>query len=353
MTLLEMKTKILLLLMLSCFSLSSFSQKVDVDELLKQAIYQTNIKKNYPSAISIAKKALAISPNYTDVRLLLARLYKLTDEQERARAEYNQVLAYAPHNADALAGIKGIDDFEEEQKIAGLKNRVTLTYNPTFFDKDEKKTWNLLSATYARNEEFGTIVGRINYLDRAYASGYQFEVEAYPKHKSAYSYMNFAYSNSAVFQKYRAAYSYIRSFDKGWEGELGIRYQYNTSSLFSYGAAVGKYFGNYWINAKAFITPSEGKIAQSYTLTSRYYLDTADDYITAIIGTGVSPDDRTRNSNFTERLESNAFRFSLGYQKLIWARNTIGILGTYNRQEYVAGTKENEYDFAISFQHRF
>ncbi|TKC12749.1 YaiO family outer membrane beta-barrel protein [Pedobacter polaris] len=348
-----MRNKVIFVLLLCLVTLHALAQKVDVDELLKQATYQTNIKQNYPNAIVLAKRALAISPDYTDVRLLLAKLYKLTNQPERARAEYNRILEKSPTHTDALAGVKSIDNNEQEQKIANLKNRLTITYNPTFFEKDGKKAWNLISTSYAREEKFGSIIGRINYLDRAYASGYQFEVEAYPKHKKAYSYLNFAYSNAAVFQKYKASYSYIKSFPKGWEGELGIRYQYNTNSLFSYGGAVGKYFQNYWVNLKAFVTPSEGKIAQSYTLTSRYYFNTADDYVTAIIGTGVSPDDRTRNSNFSERLEANAFRLSLGYQKLIWSRNTIAILGTYNRQEYIVGKKENEYDFAVSFQHRF
>ncbi|RZL42689.1 MAG: hypothetical protein EOP00_23235 [Pedobacter sp.] len=91
----------------------------------------------------------------------------------------------------------------------------------------------------------------------------------------------------------------------------------------------------------------DGVMAQSYALTARYYTNTADDYFTAIIGTGISPDDRARNFELEERLNTNAFRLSLGYQQLLWKRNVISILGTFNREEYVPGRKENEFDIAI------
>ncbi len=342
-----------LLLLFSLSFSTVFAQKVDVDQLLKQAIFETNVTNNYPKAILLAKQALVISPDYTDVRLLLGRLYKLTAQPDSARVTFNAVLQQSPNNADALAYLKNLDNQESEKELANLANKISITYNPTFFEKEGKKTWNLWNVYYGRQTKFGTIIGRINYADRSYADGYQFEIEAYPKHKNGYSFVNFAYSNAAIFQKYRAAYSYLRSFEKGWEGELGLRYQYKTDGLLSYSGSVGKYLGNYWLNLRAFITPNAGQVSQSYTLTGRYYLATGDDYFTAIIGTGISPDDRTRNFEFSERLNTSSMRFSLGYQRLVWKRNVIGILGTYNQEEYVAGKKENEYDVAISFQHRF
>lgn len=344
---------IILIVLLSFVTLNSTAQKVDVDQLLKRALHETNVTKNYSKAKTLAKRGLEISPNYTDIRLLLGRLYRLTDKPDSARLEFAKVLAKEPANADALNYLKSLDNAEEANEIASLKNRVSVTYNPTFFEREGKDTWNLLNVYYARLTKYGTILGRINYANRSYADGLQYELEAYPKHKKAYSFVNFAYSNAAVFQKYRASYSYIRSFEKGWEGELGLRYQYNTVGLMSYGGSVGKYLGNYWLNARAFITPFDGVVAHSYAVTARYYTNTADDYFTAIIGTGISPDDRARNFELEERLNTNSFRLSLGYQQLIWKRNVISILGTFNREEYVIGRKENEFDIAINFQHRF
>lgn len=343
-----------LAILLQFFMLNVQAQKIDVDDLLKEALHETNVNANYPKAIMLTKKGLEISPDYTDIRLLLGRLYKLTDKPDSARMEFTRVLEKEPGNTDAANYLKSLDNAAYDKKIAALRNRVSITYNPTFFEREGKKSWNLVNVYYARQAKFGTVIGRINYADRAYASGYQFELEAYPKHKSgSYSFVNVAYSNAAIFQKYRAAYSYFTSLPKGWEAELGLRYQYKTSGLLSYGGSVGKYIGSYWLNLRAFITPDSGQVSQSYALTARYYLNTADDYITAIIGKGISPDDRTRNFDFSERLNTNSFRVSLGYQQLIWSRNIIGILGTWSREQYIPGRKENEYDFSINFQHRF
>jgi YaiO family outer membrane protein len=348
-----MINKLILILLLGSVFSSVFAQKQDVDMLLKQALHETNITNNYPKAMILAKQALTISPNYVDVRLLVGRLYKLTNKPDSARIVFNELLKKSPGNADAIAYLDNLNNNEKEQKIANLANRVSLTYNPTFFEKSGKEHWNLWNVYYGRQTKLGTVIGRINYADRSYADGYQLELEAYPKHKNGYSYVNLAYSNATIFQKYRAAYSYLRNFSNGWEGEVGLRYQYKTSGLFSYGGSIGKYLGNYWINFRTYLTPASGMVSQSYALTARYYFNSADDYLTAIAGTGISPDDRTRNFEFSERLKTNSLRFSLGYQRLVWARNVIGILGTYNREEYVAGKKENEYDIAINFQHRF
>ncbi|MES2829488.1 MAG: YaiO family outer membrane beta-barrel protein [Bacteroidota bacterium] len=346
-----MKFKILLLLSVIFSTTTIYAQ--DVDELFKQALYETNTTKDYPKAMQLAKSALSRSPDYVDVRLLVARLYRLTDQPDSARQVYKGILSIAPANADAVKSIKNLDIAQEEQRIASLPNRVSVTYNPTFFERAGKRSWNLVNVYYGRQTKYGSIIGRISYADRSYDDGLQYELEAYPKHKNGYSFVNFAYSNATIFQKYRAAYSYLHSFNGGWEGELGVRYQYKNQGLFSYGGSVGKYLGSYWFNLRTYITPDSGRVSQSYALTGRYYVGTADDYFTAIVGTGISPDDRTRNFELSERLNTSSLRLSLGYQRLIWSRNVVGILGTYNREEYVAGRKENEYDISINFQHRF
>ncbi len=342
---------ILLILNLSVLTVSA--QIKDVDMMLKQALHESNVTKDYAKAMALAKQALVLSPDYTDVRLLVGRLYKLTGQPDSARIAFNLVLEQSPGHPDAIAHLKNLDNDTYQQKIANLANSVSITYNPTFFEVPGKQSWDLLSIHYARKTKFGTLIGRINYADRSYNDGFQFELEAYPKHNKGYSFVNLAYSNAAIFPRYRAAYSYLRSFEGGWEGELGLRYQYRNEDFFSYGGSAGKYLGNYWLNLKAYFTPASGMVSQSYTLTSRYYFATADDYLTAIVGTGTSPDDRIRSFDFAERLNTSSLRFGLGYQRLVWLRNVVGILATYNREEHVACRKENEFDIAITFQHRF
>jgi YaiO family outer membrane protein len=348
-----MRIKFTLLILLGVIALQLQAQQIDVDSLLKQGLYETNQQQNYPKAMAIAKQALAISPDYIDVQLLVGRLYQLTDKPDSAKMMFNQVRVAAPERTEAANYLQGIANAEEVHRITNLKNMVSVTYNPTFFEREGKESWNLLNVFYGRKTKYGTIIGRVNYADRSYDDGLQYELEAYPKHKNGYSFANFAYSNAEIFPKYRAAYSYLHNIKGGWEGELGLRYQYKFDHLFSVGGSVGKYIGSYWLNFRAFVTPDNRRVSQSFALTGRYYLNTADDFFTAIVGTGVSPDDRTRNFQFSERLKNKSFRVSLGYQQLLWKQNVLGILSTYNREEYIAGRKENEYDIAIIFQHRF
>jgi YaiO family outer membrane protein len=518
------KVTMLCILILPAVGGNTYAQKTSSDDLLKQALHETNITRNYSKAIDLAQKGLQLSPDYTDIHLLLGRLYMLTDKPDEARKELNIALKQQPGNIDALnyminlenasanyekaihyidialqsqkgnkdllikkasilkAGkqyveaykiidrlqqqdesnielatqsatlhlavgrialnekaydsarkeflyalkvsprdtdalnylinIESLQDknvmalqyanmalevqpesrevlvkkivildnlaqiqdayalakplavkYREDKKIASLekdlylrtrKNRLGLSYNYTGFERTGKRPWKLYSAYYIREEKFGTFLARVNYADRSYDDGWQVELEGYPKHgKRNYSFFNLAYSPAAIFPKYRVAYSYFAAFPKGWEGELGMRYQYNNKDFVSYAASVGKYLGSYWLNFRAFVTPDSGRASQSYTLTSRYYLAAADNYLTVIAGTGVSPDDRTRNFQFSERIKLRSARLSIGFQKDIWRGNILGILGTWNNQEYVANRRENEYDIFINFQHRF
>jgi YaiO family outer membrane protein len=393
------------------------AQQLSSDELLKQAIYETNVSKDYAKAILLARKGLTTSPDYIDIHLLLGRLYMLTGKpaDDTARAEFLYVLKISPDNIDALNYLITIEiiqnnnvlalqytdkalklqpgskelllkkinlldqsgqvgaayslvkpllakypedlklkEMEKDLYIRSRQNRMGLSYNYTHFEKDGKAPWSLYSAYYIREENFGTFLGRVNYANRFYDKGWQFEVEGYPKHgKQNYSFFNLAYSPAAIFPKYRAAYSYFATFPKGWEGEVGARYQYNNRSFVSYAASIGKYIGNYWFNLRTFITPDSGRMSQSYTITSRYYLATRDDYYTVIAGTGASPDDRSRNFQFSDRVKLHSAHITIGFQHRIWKGDILGILGTWNNQEYVAGRRENEFDMFINFQHRF
>lgn len=513
---------VMVLLCLMCSV--GYAQKVSSDELLKQALDAVNTSKNYPLAISLAQEGLNVSPDYTDIRVLLGRLYLLTGKNDDAVKELKKALVKQPNDIDALGYIinanyqnKNLDeairysglylnyypsdkamlvkrismlneaadfekaryeikqvlkkypsdpgivylhkeilfseaghavkakdslkalntykeiltaypsdtlarnqvinleterknyqtaveyidsglsyypnkenlmlkklglvqsmgdtrqayqlsekmqsDYPENRKIRAINNELlTLTrqnqigfgYAITAFDQAGKNPWSVYSASYQRNEKYGALIARVNYADRIDLNGYQFEVEAYPTHGSSYSFVNFSYSNSVVFQKFRFSYSYFTPLSKTWETEIGVRYQRTDRDFFSYTGALGKYFGPIWINAKVFLTPNDGKLANSYTLASRYYFnDSQDDYFTLIGGYGFSPDDRGRNFEIENRLNMESVRVTLGYQRTLWSRNILGIFSTWNNQKYEFGVKRNEYDASISFRHRF
>ena len=247
-----------------------------------------------------------------------------------------------------------IRQMEKDLYFRSRHNCIGLSVNYTTFERTGKEPWQLYSAYYLRQEKFGTFLARVNYADRSYDNGWQLELEGYPIHaKLNYSYFDLAYSPSAVFTKYRIAYSYFAVFPKGWELELGARHQYSDKVYISYASSVGKYVGRFWFNFRAFVTPDSNQLSQSYTLTSRYYLSGRMNYLTVIAGSGVSPDDRTRNFQFADRLKLHSTRLTAGFQQTLWRGNVLNVLGTWNNQEYVAGRRENEYDIYLCFQHWF
>ncbi|RZK81865.1 MAG: YaiO family outer membrane beta-barrel protein [Pedobacter sp.] len=399
------------------FGLNSltYAQKVSSDDLLKQAMEQTNLNKDYDKAIQLAKQGLTVSPDYTDIQLLLGRLYLIKKEYTQGEMMLKKVLEKDPENVDALnylingfyaqkkysdairyadvylthypndeqMQLKKVDfttlqgdlksaydlsdslskRYPQNDKIRLInndlmlltrQNRVGVGYSVTAFDQNGRRPWDIYNVSYMRSEKNGSIIGRASYADRKTAKGYQFEVEAYPIHGNSYSFINMSYSNSIVFPTFRFSYSYFFPQKNGWEPEAGIRYLNNEEDFVSFVAALGKYFGKYWLSGKVFVTPHDDKVATSFALSGRYYIgESVDDYVTAIAGYGFSPDDRGRNFDIGNRINIQNARVTLGYQRTLWRRNILGLFGSWNNFKYNADNRRNEYDLAISFQHMF
>lgn len=107
-----------ILLYLSPTAITAYAQKPDSDLLLKQALYETNINANYQKAIKIAETALAISPDYTDIRILLGRLYFLTGEYEQARKQLIWVVNQHPSHQNALNYLINLESESGNRKRA-------------------------------------------------------------------------------------------------------------------------------------------------------------------------------------------------------------------------------------------
>jgi len=516
-----------LLLLIGLFSLMmpvSYAQQVSADELLHQALTETNVNKNYKQAIQLAQQGLKLSPNDVDLSLLLGRLYLLSEKYDDAIRELDKVLIKHPNQADALkylinanyqnhnlrAAIKyaqqylkyypvdkliaikkismlneinAFTDAKNEIKIAlkespqdsnlvylhkevlfnearffraqkdtltaiatyeqllanypadtlarnqligieiekydyanalkhidsGLKyypnpenlllkkvlilqkmghseeagnlvkvlyrnspdnkkiksindelflvngkNQLIVNYALTTFNQPAKENWNQYSVSYMRTEKFGALIGRINYADRINNNGYQFELEAYPKHAVGYSFVNFSFAKSTVFPKLRWSYSYFLPLNKGWGTEFGFRYLKSDTDYLGFTGAVDKYINRYWLNLKTFFLFDDKRLTASYMLTGRYYVnDSIEDYLTAIAGYGFSPDDRGMNFEINKRLNMQSIRFTLAYQFKLWKRNVIGISTTFNKQQYQTGSNTNEFETALIVKHRF
>lgn len=82
---------ILLLCGISSAQSQWFRSKDNADELYEQAVQLTN-QKNYNRAIAVAKEGLSQRPEFTDLELLLGRVYMLTGQWDLARKHVDNVL---------------------------------------------------------------------------------------------------------------------------------------------------------------------------------------------------------------------------------------------------------------------
>jgi YaiO family outer membrane protein len=407
-----------LIIIFLCFiTIQSYSQdSTSSDGLFQMARSAAFDEKNYPKAIELSKKALAISPRYTDIRIFLGRVYTWSDQYDSAKAAFEYVLDYSPENEDASAAYTDLeyrnDNNESALRIAdnGLKhhpnsesllvrkakilyalrryeesatvidailrlnknntearalserirevrakNRIGISYDFTSFDKQFADPWHIVSFDYGRQTRLGSFTARINYANRFKESGVQYEVDAYPRiNKTFYSYLSFGYSGDVgVFPKYRAGASLYINLPESFEAEVGTRYLYFSDATWIYTLYLGKYYKSWLFGARTYLTPSDNNISQSYNMMAKYYYGGADDYLHLNIGTGISPDDRPSAILLNSNYKLQSNKASVAWKKSITKLNIIGVSAGWVNQEYLQKTKGNQFDIGISYQRRF
>jgi YaiO family outer membrane protein len=342
-------------ILFAVFSKATYAQNgASSDELFQQARHAAFDQKDYSKAISLSKQALTKSPDYSDIRVFLGRVYTWSGKIDSARDAFNYVLGKHPDNEDASFAFGSLEYWNDNSAKAlqltnaGLKyhpqskdllllkakvlndlkrysearntldtlikedpgntgahaladrvqdnasvNKIGITYDYIHFDKEFSEPWQLASLEYGRQTGLGSVIGYVNYANRFNTNGVQYELDAYPHiSKTFYAYMSGAYSdNVGVFPKTRAGFSLYANLPASFEAEAGFRYLHFTGDTWIYTASVSKYYKSFWFNFRTYLTPSNSSISQSYSVHVRYYTGGADDYLSLGVGTGISPDD--------------------------------------------------------------
>ena len=408
------------------FSLATQAQeKLSSDQLFKNARTAAFDEDDYPKAIKITQEALELSPDYADIRIFLGRLYTWTDKKDLARQEFERVIEKNPGYADAHLAYGYLEYWEDNpekaliviepgieknpdsegllmlkakiynnlgkfteanetletllkydpnfsearafsQKIKDLssKNQIGIDYDFVYFDERFSDPWHLASVSYGRRTGIGSITGRLNYANRFTTNGVQFEVDAYPRISNTfYTYVSGGISeNGGIFPRYRAGFSLYANLPKSFEADAGFRFLSFSRSTWIYTASVGKYYSNYWINLRTYLTPSNNSLSKSISLTVRYYLAGADDYLSLRVGTGLSPDkpenyylynsdDEIVGSLDPKNLKSS--NISLGYRKSIKQSNIFSLDVGAENQEYALDKKGYQFTIGAGFTKRF
>ncbi|MCD2423418.1 YaiO family outer membrane beta-barrel protein [Niabella pedocola] len=410
------KPCLLWILLLSSVRLFAQADTTTSDGLFQAARHAAFENKDYALAKRYAIKALALSPKYADIRVFLGRLYTWDKQPDSARACFDYVLNEQPDYEDAAIAYADLEFWSDrneaalEKVTAGLRyhpasadlllrkarilaalrryeeagnvvdtllkrnqkntealalgnrikdersqNRIGISYDYVYFDKQFEDAWHLASIDYGRRTGIGTVIGRVNYANRFRENGVQFEVDAYPRISNTfYLYVNAGYSNNVgVFPRWRMGLSVYANLPKSFEAELGIRHLYFTTTTNIYTAYIGKYYSSFLFGARAYFVPSKTtKNSASYNLLGRYYFGGADDYIGLNIGTGISPDERYLTPQLNAAYSLKTYKVNVDFRHA-FKLNIVTLGGSLINQEYMPDTRGNQIQAGIGYIRRF
>lgn len=396
-------------------SLKGYSQEnLSSDDLLKASQVAIRQEKNYPKAISLLKQALVKSPDYSDVRIMLGRVYTWSGFQDSARTQFQTVFQKDPSNKEAFnasfdleywngnsaralelaneaivfyptseefitkkakalnslkrapeaisltqdfvnqnPGNKLVGDLLESLKNANLKNEISYGYTFSSFDKRFAEPWHMASISYGRVTPIATLNFQINYANRFDKNGVEFETTSYPGiTKGLYAYVGAAFSNSSIFSRHRLGLSLYKSLPYSFEAEGGIRYLKFDASTILYVVGFGRYFGNSFIGLRSYIGPGDGQFSKSFNLYSRFYLsDDRNDYFGISGGTGFSPDDRARNIDVNRNLKS--LKAGIEYSRNLTKHIVVSASTSFINEEFRTETFGNQFTIGGGIKHRF
>jgi YaiO family outer membrane protein len=409
-----MRTIILLGFLLN-FALLHAQISVSSDDLFKAARNAAFKEKNDEMAKQLAKEALLQSPEYADIEIFLGRLYTWNKQYDSAVLHFDHVLTYAPNNEDAGIAytdleywndhyqkaltvcnnsltanaasaelllrkakiFKALKQYKQASVIvdqlvksdkrnndalslasslkdAAAVNKIGINFDYSYFDKQYSRPWYLTSISYNRQTMLGSVIGRINYANRFGSNGVQGELDAYPRiSKTFYSYINFGYSGSSIFPKYRAGFSLYANLPHSFEAEGGIRYLNFGSDTYIYTLSLSKYYSNFLFGVRTYVTPGSGGASQSYTLSGRYYFADADNYLELRVGTGISPDERILNYQYSNKTRLTSKQASVGFNHSFSRLNIFSLRAGWVNQQYKPSFTGNQFDASIGYQRRF
>jgi YaiO family outer membrane protein len=330
------------------------------DEIFQQARPKAFASSERAEARKMLAYILQRSPDYHDVRILLARTYAWDGVYDSARHHLQHVLNVSPDNEDALSasidtelwsdkyldGLRlsesalkrypnnrdfmfkkasALNNLKREDEALVLLQQI-LTIDPGYqqaaklqqtIKKNKLKyavgasySLDAFSRTFSpahyaslqlsKINRWGSSIVRVNYINRFSKTGIQPEIDLYPRiANGTYAYLNYGYSSSTLFPNHRVGAELFKNLPKSLEISAGLRYLFfdDTTHVYIFTGSLGWYFKNYWLSLRPFITPDkETGTSYSTSLNLRRYFSDADNYVGINGGFGFTPDDRRLQS---------------------------------------------------------
>lgn len=307
--------------------------------------------ENYAKAIEYCDLALKKDPKNEDFLFKKAKILHSNEKYEEAVETLEELISINDSNAEALKKL-------QEFRLDVLKNRIRVNYTIDQFDQSfNRDPWQVVALSYGRKTKLGSVIARVNMAKRFGDTGFQYEMDAYPKiSENNYGYLNYGFSQSSVFPETRIGAEWYHNFPKSFEGSVGIRTLFFSSSdVTIYTATLGKYISNYWISLRSFVTPGSDGTSVSGLLQVRRYFSDPENYIGLRLGYGVSPDENQNlvDENLNSRLKLNAMSVRLEFNHIIKHVWIINPAVAWGNEELPSGSTPGYYTFDISITRLF
>lgn len=305
------------------------------------------------AAFSDCEQALLFYP--TDEYLLLKKaqiLHTLQREEEALLAliALEQINRTHPEIAKLRQSI-AVSSLSQEVSFQEATDSYSRYFSPS----------HLLYLQYHRRTSFGTLIGRVNYRVRGNNSEIQGELDAYPAiSDGVYAYLNygFAGSSSLLFPQHRAGLEMYTKLPSSFEASLGGRYLNFSGGkdVTIYTGSLGYYYRDFWFSLRPFLTPNNLSFSRSFGFTARwYYTGTPEEFLSARIGAGFSPDERNYDPINGNIYYLKAQSFGAWWQKQLGMYSLFTFSFDMTNQELIfkPGDYVKVYSIAAGYRYKF
>lgn len=307
---------------------------------------------NYAAAIPWAKAALAQAPAYAEVGRFLASLYWWNHQPDSAV----QLL-----RKNSALKMDSTAQSMKNQFVAGqMKHRIgagyeQLRYSEAYNESLHGNPWQQFSCWYTLHLQQGTYGIRFNQAWQGTRSGHQIELEAYPQlGKWGYLFLHGAFANAGgIYPVLRSSASLNFVLPNKYELEAGVRYLRFDSATIMWVGGVSKYAGNWLLNVRGYYSAQQNT---SVNAMARYYYGGFNQFVACLVGTGISPDNRSQNNVLGGVFSSQPAINIMGqYRFTVHQRHVLELFGQWRQEKMPAPSKSNgtQLSGGITYQYIF
>ena len=251
-------------------------------------------------AEELARDGLKRNPNDPDLLIALARALKAQNRQRDALEVVRHVLAVDPANKKAAELESSLGD--------SLRHFTAMLDHSTQWFSDGRTALNEEQVQLSQQTSVGSVIARFDHANQYGEASQQVEIDAYPHIRpGTYAYVNLGYSPDAtLYPRYRLGADLYQSLGGGFEATGGFRQLHFGGNIHIYTGALTKYYGDWMVTTRVFLTPDITGTSRSVQVQVRHYMGNGTDYWGVRYGYGSAPVEVTSLSDI-QVLNSQSF----------------------------------------------